>query len=138
MKELKDMLKQRRQKTSGKKIDLIERLNADDNLKEEERDNLKEEERNRFKVFIKTITGSFHTVYIAQDQTILDLKNKIDEIINCPINKQILYYLCNEKQQIGDILYPDGTIGKKTKDNQTLLSLGVNNESFFYLHAKLL
>lgn len=129
IKELKELLKQRGQKTTGKKIDLIFRLKDDDNINEQE--------KNRFKVFVRTLSGSIYTIYIDQCKTISELKYKIGEKIGCPTNKQILYFLCNEEQQLGDILYPNGTIGKKTKDDQILSSLGVNNESFFHLHVKL-
>ena len=126
--ELKKLLKDRNLSANGKKIDLIHTL--------QENDIQIEEKEKRFKVYIKRLVGSYYTIYIDQSATILDLKYKIREKTGCVENKQILYLLCNDVPSIGDITYQDGTIGKRINDTDTLLSLGVHNEMFFYLQRK--
>jgi len=126
--ELKKLSKDRSLSVNGKKIDLIHKL--------QENDIQIEEKAKRFKVFIKTLVGSYYTIYIDQSATILELKYKLRKKTGCVENKQILYFLCNDGPSLDDIIYPDGTIGKRTNDTDTLLSLGVHNEMFFYLQQK--
>ena len=128
--ELKQLLRDRYLGTTGKKADLIQRL--------QENDIKIKEEAKRFKVFIKTLTGSCYTIYTEPIATILELKGQIEEKMNCPIDKQLLYFLCRDKPNLGDITYQDGTTAKRTSDEDTLSSLGVHNESFFNLHIRLI
>jgi Ubiquitin family len=127
--ELKQLLRDRSQSTIGKKIDLVQRL--------QENDIKREEEAKRFKVYIKTLVGSYYTIYPERDSTILELKQKIEEKNGTPVKQQVLFFLCRDKPQLGDTIYPDGTIGKKTNDEDTFLSLGVQKESYFYLNLRL-
>jgi hypothetical protein len=127
--ELKQLLRDRSQSTTGKKVDLIQRLQEDD-IK-------KQEESKRFKVFIKTLVGSYYKIYIEPENTILELKQKVEEKTGTPVKQQVLFFLCRDKPQLGDTTYPDGTIGKRTNDEDTLSSLGVWKESYFYLHLRL-
>lgn len=128
--DLKQLLRDRHLETKGKKIDLIERLQDDDKRIEEE--------SKKFKVYVKTLVGSFYTIFIEPSSTILELKNKIKEKNGCPPDKQKLYFLCRGVSQLGDIKYPDGTVGKATNDIDTLSALGVQNESFFSLQIRLI
>ncbi len=130
IKELKELCKEKKLKLVGTKQVLIERLQQyDDEINAE---------RKRFKVFIKTFTGSFSTIYIEPDSTIAELKQKIMNDNGTPIDKQRLYYICYKKPNIGDISYPDGQIGKQTENDKTLSYYGVNNESTFSLQVRLI
>lgn len=83
--ELQAELKKRGLKASGKKDDLIARLEksdeegyVDDTKDEKIR---KEEEQNRGTILfhVKTLVGSWYDLRINEDQTIFDLKKKIEE-----------------------------------------------------------
>jgi hypothetical protein len=128
--ELKTLLKDKQLRTTGKKADLIQRL--------QEYDKKAETERKRFKVFIKTLVGSCYTVYIERTATILELKQKIEEKTGMTPSNQILLTSSESSKGMGFLLYPIGAIGKKfTDDSQTLASLDVNNESTIHLQMKL-
>ena len=129
--ELKQLLKERSLYTTGKKADLIQRL--------EENDQHIKDEAGRFKVFVKTLVGSWYTIYLeSSSATILELKEKINETLGCPPDKQILYLLCRDPPTFGDIMYPDGTVAKKIGgDDETLLSCGIHKESMLYLQIRL-
>lgn len=127
--ELKQLLRDRGMESTGKKVDLIQRL-QDKDIKDAE--NAK-----RSKVFVKTLVGSCYTIYIDSSNTILELKKLIEEKNGCPPAKQLLYFLCYDKPNMGDMMYPNGTTGKRTNDEDTLSSLGAHNESFFNLEIRL-
>ena len=82
--ELKQLCKDRDLSATGKKMILIERL--------EKYDANQKEEANRFKVVIKTLMGSYYTIYLNRASTILELKQKIEEKNGCPINRQLLLF----------------------------------------------
>ena len=130
--ELKQILKDKGLDTYGKKADLIQRLLDH----EAQQDKL----ANKFKVTIKTLIGSFYPIYIEPTETIFELKKRIEDTHGCPNDKQILYYLCQDREkEDGDQIYADGTIGKRIyDDNKTIESYGIPNNSFFYLRIKLL
>jgi len=129
--ELKQLLKDRELPTTGKKIDLITKL--------EEYDKKKEADEKRFRVNVKTLMGSYYTIYIESSDTIAELKNKIQKKTGCVPNKQVLYLLCNDKPKMGDMTYPNGQIGKLiTDDTETLSSIGTYKDSMFHLHMRLI
>lgn len=128
--ELKTELKKHSLKVTGKKSDLVLRLI--------EYNNKIKEERERFKVFIKTLSGSVYTVYTDPNDTVLELKEKIEEKIGIPVRQQRLYCIMQDtRPQIGDISYNNGTIGRQTVNENLLSDYGVHNESFFNLSIHL-
>lgn len=128
--ELKDELKERKLKIAGKKTDLIERLIQSDSDRVTNAD--------RFRVNVKTFMDDCYTVYIEPTDTIMQLKKKLEEEYGYYLNKQVLYFICKEEPFFGDIIYDDGTVGKMCyEDDRTLESLGVKNNSFFYLRNRM-
>ena len=119
--ELKQLTRDKGLSSTGKKIDLIDRL--------KEYDVKMEEDASRFKVYVKTLMGSCYTIYLEQTSTISELKNKLCEKMGCPPNKQILYSLSRHALGPDNIMYSD--------DSATLLSLGIHNESFFNLQIRI-
>jgi hypothetical protein len=81
--QLKELLKERGLKLTGKKSELIERLEAyDEKIKSNE----------GMLLFCKTTTGAFYEVRIQSYETVLQLKNKIYNAMNgiIPVHKMIL------------------------------------------------
>jgi SAP domain-containing protein/ubiquitin domain-containing protein len=92
--ELQAELKHRGLKASGKKNELIERLeqNDDDGYADEDRIR-EEEERNADTVLfhIKTLMGSWHDVRVRDDQTLLNVKEVIEARTGIPIDQIRLF-----------------------------------------------
>lgn len=127
--ELKALCSRRDLENKGKAVELIDRLKAYDQKQ-------KDDEK-RFKVYVKTLSGSCYTIYVEPTGTVLDVKKGMEEKMGAPPEQQILYFTCRQRPGMGDYTYPDGTIGKKTEDAERLDSLNVYNESFFHLHIRM-
>lgn len=133
--QLKQLCRERDLENKGKKVDLVDRL--------KKYDAKLETDRKRFKVYIKTMMGSCYTIYIEKTATVLELKQAFyDQQGVVPPQKQRLLLIRYPSFQdvstnIGDVSYPDGTIGKMTRDTETLDTIGATNESFFNLSIRL-
>ena len=114
--ELKAECKDRNLKATGTKAVMAQRLL--------DRDQTFADEQARFKVYIKTLSGSVYTIYTESDITIHRLKELIEQERGVPIGQQRLVLL-------GDM---DRTI---TDDGRTLADYGIRNGAFLQLHIRL-
>jgi hypothetical protein len=122
-KELKDLCREHGLSATGTKIVLVDRL-------KEYYEQL-EIEKNKFRVYIKTLSGSCYTIYVEPSDTILQLKQKIQDKNNCPPEKQKLHYICNNRSSFGNTIYSNDL-----EDEKTLSDCGINNGSFFDLQIR--
>ena len=76
---LKAELARRDIKTTGNKAALIERLEADDERKEID--------AAKITFLVKTLMGSWYTIKVDSNQTILDLKNELNSVMGAPVDK---------------------------------------------------
>jgi len=124
--ELKQLCKDKSLSPTGKKTILIERLEAYDLERKIESE--------RFKVFIKTLMGSFYTIYLDRSATILELKQKIEEKNGCPVKQQLLYF---RKYKSDSIVNPTCISEIKLEDEMTLSDYNINKESTINLQVRL-
>lgn len=95
-------------------------------------------EKDELLLFIKTLMGSIYEVRIKRNATVYELKEKISEKVpHASIDKQVLRYITYGEVELGDSMYPDGTIGKKLYDNNTLDSYNILSESTIDLFIRL-
>lgn len=129
--ELKTKLHDRNLPVSGTKNKLIERLINDD-LK-------REEENGIITVTVKTLMGSYHTVKLKKTDTVLDLKEAIQDRLGVEPEQMRLWYLTfNVELKLGDTIYPDGSIGVRLGDDSaTMQELGIQNDSFLDVRISL-
>jgi hypothetical protein len=112
--EIKSLCNDRGLSSKGKKVDLIARL--------VQHDEEKRIDAARFKVSVKTLMGSWYTIYPERDDTILALKQKIEEKTGCPPEKQRLTLL-NTYTHL--------------EDDKTLSDYGIRNDDFLGLSYRL-
>ena len=131
IKQLKEELKKRGLPLSGKKQDLIDRL---------EKNDLELEEQNGIlSIYVKTMIGSCYTIKIDKNKTVYNFKEAIAERLGHDPTKMRLYYITFGVQpQLGDLIYPDSSVGIRLDDNLSLDEQGVTNERFFELRISLL
>jgi len=108
--QLKELLRNRELKITGKKMELIDRL--------KDHDLQIKKDAGLIELFCKTMVGTYYNVWISRSDTILSLKNKIHEMSGIPVNKLRLEYeydkkriLLNDNLIIYDYnIYPESTI----------------------------
>ncbi len=110
--QLKDLLKKIGLSTTGKKLELIERLKNDD-IQEKKNSGL-------IVLYCKTIIGSYYTIWINRNDSIISLKEKIKEKSGIPVEKQRLEienYITKKRSILDDdltidenYLYPESII----------------------------
>lgn len=129
VKSLKGELKKRGLKVSGKKIELVERLEQDDEI--------------RFRVdgiitvFAKTMMGTFYDININKDATGLQLKMKIADKLGINPDKVTIYAnILTDNPLPGDVVYGD-ICRRKMKDEKTLADQEVFHESTVNIHTRL-
>ena len=128
--DLKNELKNRGLLVSGTKKQLIERLVNFDSQNEKN--------QGIYTINVKTLIGSYYTIKLEKTKTILDLKNEIQKKNGIEPSKMRLYYLTFGVQpNIGDITYPDGTVGVRLDDDLSLEDQNVNDGAFFELNISL-
>jgi hypothetical protein len=88
--QLKEHLKQRGLKTTGKKVDMIDRL-KDNDLEVKK-------EQGLILLFCKTMIGSYYNVWVRSFDTVATLKCKISERSGTPTDKLVLEYERNGKR----------------------------------------
>ena len=123
--ELKQLCKDKSLSATGKKTVLIERLEAHDLAQKIE--------SARFKVFVKTMMGSFYTIYLDRSSTILELKQKIEIENGCPVNQQVLFYRLYNG---GSLVNPTCVKETKLEDDMTLSDYNINKESTINLQVR--
>ena len=88
--------------------------------------------------------GQFYTIMIKKENTFHELLENIADLVNAPVNKIILYrIMCQDGAQVemGDMIYQNGTIGKKMSintDDVPLEELNIMDRDMFNLFIKLL
>jgi len=90
-----------------------------------------ESSNNDINVIARTITGKAYTITIDQTATVDDLKEKLSDETCIPVENISLRLICRDNAQIGDVKYPDGTIGRLLNDSKSLVGQGVVNGSVF-------
>lgn len=115
--ELKEILKGRKLKITGKKIELIDRL--------KDHDLQIKKDAGLILLFCKTMIGSYYNIWISRSDTILSLKNKIHEISGIPINKLKLEYGNKNKMTV-------------LNDDSVIYDYGIYSESTIFITIKLL
>lgn len=132
--DLKKELIKRNLSTIGNKNELIERLEQNDDTIKPDDDMLE--------LSFKTLMGSYHTVFIKKDRTLQELLSELAKKLNTENNKIRLYHIIdsNNYSEIGDLVYTNGTIGKRMHDgmnNKTMDKLNIINGSMFEVSVKL-
>jgi len=84
-------------------------------------------------VRVKSAFGDIYKIVIDKNKTIFDLKEEMQKISRIPIQNQLLYFMCYDEPQQGDLIFPNQSIGKKTYDAQTLRELHVGHSVLFKL-----
>lgn len=77
--DLKAELKRRNLSAAGNKAALIERLVADDELKAQD--------ESKIVFMVKTLMGSWYTIKVDDDATILDVRNALHDKTGAPVDK---------------------------------------------------
>ena len=133
--KLKQALKHRELKTTGKKANLVQRLFDSDREKEKA--------QGIYTLNIKTLMGSFITIKINKDSTFGELKKMVAENRGVEPDKVRLHFISygypdGFEPKIGDLHYRDGMVGIQLDDNKSLEEQCVTEGAFFNLHIRLI
>ena len=115
--ELKVLCRERDLSTTGTKLVLIDRL--------KEYDTKQEEKANKFSIYVKTMVGSYYTIYPQISSTITEVKELIEDKMGCPVKQQRLFHAhFNTEKSLDD-------------DNRTLADYNIQKQSTIKLYIKL-
>jgi len=118
--DLKKLCRERDLESVGKKVELIKRLEEDD-------EKYKLEDGEMF-IFVKTLFGSVYTFRMLKEQTIMDLKKEISSKLNYKIEKIRLHsHQFDANGQLTTV---------PTDDNKNFVEQGIYNESTLLLHLR--
>ncbi len=88
--------------------------------------------------------GQYYNINIGKHNTFHQLREKVAEVVYAPISKIILYrIMCGENTtvEMGDIMYQNGSIGKKMTDDideEPLDKLNIKDSDIFNVTIRLL